>query len=90
MMTHACPDADGVLRAFTQGEIVGDVPAGALVETSCIPIGGVAAGYELEVAEDVEADGYFFVGLVGNQLGKRGDRQGQRDECKENFFHIGW
>lgn len=82
---HAGTDAHGVLRAFAQGEIVGEGEAHTLVEAARVPIVG---GSELEVAEEVETQGESFVGLVGDELGKRGRRDHQCNKGEKYFFHI--
>jgi hypothetical protein len=38
--------------------------------------------------EQVEADGYSVVGLVGNQLGEGCRRNHECDEGEKYFFHI--
>ena len=85
MRRHAGTDAHGVLRAFAQGEIVGEGEAHALVEAARVPIVGRG---ELEVAEKVETQGESFVGLVGDKLGKRGRRDHKCDKGEKCFFHI--
>ena len=59
-------DADGVLLALSQWEIVGQCRAKALVEEAGIPVVG---SIELEVIEEVEVDGESIVRFVGDELG---------------------
>ena len=81
-IAHA--EAHRVALAFPEGEIVGEGGAEALAEQPDIPVG---AGVELEVVENVEAQGDLLVRLVGDQLGESAGAEDQGDEGNEYFFH---
>ena len=81
-ITHA--DADGVTFAFPEGEVIGKGGAESLAKPPLVPVAG---GIELEVIEDVEAQGDFFVGFVGDQLGESAGAEHQGDKGKQYFFH---
>jgi hypothetical protein len=67
MTRIAQADADGVMFTLSQGEIVSQGTAEALVQHTSIPV--VGSG-QLKVVENVKAHSDFVVGFVGDKLSK--------------------